>query len=52
MTQGVLLVCFNTDTCEYHKIAERCVNLILKNLKLEITQQEQKQHFLVAVLLL
>ena len=37
MTQGVLLFCFNTDTCEYHKIAERCVKLIQKNLKLEIT---------------
>ena len=37
MTQGVLLFCFNTDTCEYHKIAERCVELIKKNLKLEIT---------------
>jgi|TARA_A100000164_G_C21914893_1_gene777707 hypothetical protein len=37
MTTGVLLFCFNTDTCSYHRIAERCVNLIKKNLKLEIT---------------
>jgi hypothetical protein len=37
MTHGVLLYCFNTPTCEYHKIAEHCVELIKKNLKLEIT---------------
>ena len=37
MLNGVLLFCFNTETCEYHRIAERCVELIKKNLKLEIT---------------
>ena len=37
MSKGVLLFCFNTETCEYHRIAERCVELIKKNLKLEIT---------------
>ncbi len=37
MNTGVLLFCFDTPTCDYHKIAERCVHLIKKNLKLEIT---------------
>ena len=37
MSKGVLLFCTNTPTCEYHKIAEHCVELIKKNLKLEIT---------------
>jgi|TARA_Y100000996_G_scaffold407719_1_gene385688 hypothetical protein len=37
MKQGVLLFCFNTPVCEYHRILERCVALIKKNLKLEIT---------------
>ena len=37
MSTGVLLYCFNTPTCEYHKIAEHCVELIKKNLRLEIT---------------
>ena len=37
MSNGVLLFCFNTETCEYYRIAERCVELIKKNLKLEIT---------------
>ena len=37
MTQGVLLFCFNTPEVAYHKILERCVALIKKNLKLEIT---------------
>lgn len=37
MSTGVLLYCSDTPTYEYHKIAERCVELIKKNLKLEIT---------------
>ena len=37
MTKGVLLFCFNTNETQYHKILERCVSLIKKNLKLEIT---------------
>ncbi len=37
MTQGVLLFCFDTEHTKYHKILERCVGLIKKNLKLEIT---------------
>ena len=37
MTQGVLLFCFDTEHTRYHKILERCVALIKKNLKLEIT---------------
>ena len=37
MSKGVLLFCTNTPTCEYHKIAEHCISLIQKNLKLEIT---------------
>jgi len=37
MTKGVLLFCFDTADFQYHKILERCVSLIKKNLKLEIT---------------
>ena len=37
MSKGVLLFCFDTDTKKYHKILERCVPLIKKNLQLEIT---------------
>ena len=37
MKQGVLLFCFNTPEVKYHRILERCVSLIKKNLKLEIT---------------
>ena len=37
MSTGVLLYCFNTPTCDYHRLLERCVELIKKNLKLEIT---------------
>ncbi len=37
MTKGVLLFCFDTAETKYHKILEKCVKLIKKNLKLEIT---------------
>ena len=37
MTKGVLLFCFDTTHTEYYKILEKCVPLIKKNLKLEIT---------------
>ena len=37
MTQGVLLFCFDTEHTRYHKILERCVGLIKKNLKSQIT---------------
>ncbi len=37
MKQGVLLFCFDTEHTQYHKILERCVPLVKKNLKLEIT---------------
>ena len=37
MTKGVLLFCFDTPDFEYHKILEKCVALIKKNLKLEVT---------------
>ena len=37
MTRGVLLFCFDTENTKYHKILERCVALIKKNLKLEVT---------------
>jgi hypothetical protein len=37
MTKGVLLFCFDTADVEYHKILERCVELIKKNLQLQIT---------------
>ena len=37
MTKGVLLFCFDTKHTQYFKILEKCVPLIKKNLKLEIT---------------
>jgi hypothetical protein len=37
MTTGILLFCFDTDTCEYSRIANRCISLIQKNLDLPIT---------------
>ena len=37
MTRGVLLYCFNTPDTAYHRIANRCVRLILQNLKLPTT---------------
>lgn len=37
MKKGVLLFCFDTVDHKYHKILERCVYLLKKNLKLEIT---------------
>ena len=37
MTKGILLFCFDTKHTQYHKILEKCVHLIRKNLKLEIT---------------
>lgn len=37
MTKGILLFCFDTQHTSYHRILERCVRLIKKNLRLEIT---------------
>lgn len=37
MSKGVLLFCYDTDTCRYHTIAKRCITLIKKNLKLPVT---------------
>tara|TARA_Y100000741_G_scaffold274092_1_gene214103 strand:+ start:786 stop:1535 length:750 start_codon:yes stop_codon:yes gene_type:complete len=37
MTKGVLLFCFDSQDVAYHKILERSVTLIKKNLQLEIT---------------
>ena len=37
MKKGVLLFCFDTVDHSYHKILERCVYLLKKNLGLEIT---------------
>lgn len=45
MTKGILLYCFNTPTCDYHLILEKCVALIKKNLKLEITVVTNLQTF-------
>ena len=38
MTKGILLFCFDTEHTKYHKILEKCVALIRKNLKLEISK--------------
>jgi len=37
MTKGVLLFCFDTEHTKYHRILEKCVRLIKKNLEVEIT---------------
>jgi len=37
MSRGVLLFCFDTEHTEYHRILEKCVYLVKKNLKLPIT---------------
>ena len=37
MTKGVLLFCFDTEQTKYHRILEKCVRLVKKNLKVEIT---------------
>jgi len=37
MSKGVLLFCFDTQDTKYHKILERCVELVKKNLKVPIT---------------
>ena len=37
MTKGVLLFCFDTEHTKYHRILEKCVRLIKKNLRVEIT---------------
>jgi hypothetical protein len=37
MKKGVLLFCFDTAVFQYHKILEKCVALIKKNLRLEVT---------------
>ena len=37
MTQGVLLFCFDTEHTRYHKILERCVRLIKKNISKNVT---------------
>ena len=42
-SKGVLLFCFDTDSCAYHKMAERCVELIHKNLALPITMVTNPQ---------
>ena len=37
MTQGVLLFCFDTEHTRYHRILERCVRLVKKNISKNIT---------------
>jgi len=37
MSRGVLLFCFNTEHTRYHKILERCVRLVKRNICKEIT---------------
>lgn len=45
MRKGILLFCFDTAEVSYHRILERCVQLIKKNLKLEITVVTNFQTF-------
>jgi len=37
MSRGVLLFCFDTEHTRYHRLLEKCVHLIGKNLELPIT---------------
>ena len=37
MKQGVLLFCFDTEHTRYHKILERCVRLVKKNISKNVT---------------
>ena len=37
MSKGVLLYCFDTEQTQYHRIMDRCISLIKKNLALDIT---------------
>ena len=37
MTKGILLFCFDTSDTQYHKILQRSIPLLQKNLQLEIT---------------
>jgi hypothetical protein len=37
MSKGVLLFCFDTEHTQYHKILERCVKLVKKNICNDIT---------------
>jgi len=37
MSKGVLLFCFDTEHTQYHKILERCVRLVKKNICNDIT---------------
>ena len=37
MSRGVLLFCFDTEHTQYHKILERCVRLVKRNICKEIT---------------
>jgi|TARA_R110001592_G_scaffold361357_3_gene671818 hypothetical protein len=37
MSEGVLLFCFDTEHTKYHRILERCVKLVKKNICREIT---------------
>ena len=37
MSSGVLLFCFDTEHTRYHKILERCIRLVKKNICREIT---------------
>jgi hypothetical protein len=37
MSKGVLLFCFDTEHTRYHRILERCVKLVRKNISDEIT---------------
>jgi len=37
MSKGVLLFCFDTEHTRYHRILERCVRLVRKNISSEIT---------------
>ena len=45
MTRGILLFCFDTEHTKYHRVLEKCVHLIKKNLKLEITVVTDYQTF-------
>jgi len=37
MTKGILLFCFDTEHTKYHRILEKCVRLVKKNIQVDVT---------------
>ena len=42
MTKGILLFCFDTSDTQYHKILQRSIPLLQKNLQLDIKKAKSR----------